>query len=155
MSLGREAESAIWSSEVSSSARLRGASRGKMSDGLPSTVVAWVITRRTLSMTVREVGCQAHGVARGRRSVDRNALQQVPDVQVVGREEAEAVLAGDRPRGGRGSPAAPGNGRSSAGLPPVGPGVEYWEAARPPSLTGGNPPGGARPSSARSSTRGS
>ena len=38
-------------------------------------------------------------------------------------------------------PAGPGNGRSCAGLPPVGPGVEYWEAARPPSFTGGIPPG--------------
>ena len=57
-SLGLNPKSAIWSIEVRNSARLRGASREKTSDGLPSTVVAWVITRRTLSMTVREVGCQ-------------------------------------------------------------------------------------------------
>ena len=50
--------SVSWPAAVSNSAGVRGASRGKTRDGLPSTVVPWVITRLTLSITVRDVICQ-------------------------------------------------------------------------------------------------
>ncbi|CAG7638269.1 hypothetical protein PICSAR215_03996 [Mycobacterium avium subsp. paratuberculosis] len=63
--------------------------------------------------------------ARGRRPaarvpelVDRDALEQVPDVQVVGREEAEAVFAGDgAPQVG--GPAGPAREGTQFGVAPV------------------------------------
>ncbi len=89
-------------------------------------MVPWVTTRLTLSMTVRDVICQPTlPLGSLGALVNRDALEHVPDVQVVRGEKTEAVLARNRPSRADGAASPTREGAQLGGVAVAGPTVEY------------------------------